>query len=372
MIRSRRALAACLVAVSVTCGLSALEVEGLPRYAARYEQNCSLCHVNPTGGGMRTAYATQQLVPKELAWSPGSPASLAEIEPFIGKHIGIGVDFREVYLAESPGSPEPVPQGFFLMQANTYLSFQLDSAATLYFSRGQSNTYEVFGMDYVRPWCYVKAGRFTPAFGWKYDDHTMFVRSELGFFPPAHTDVGLELGFLPKRFDVQIDVVNGNRGSIQDNDRELAESVNAIGRFHFGPAGVALGVSGYHQPGRTLDLDVGGGHGALTLGPLTWVGQADLVRRAPEGASATHGIVTSHELTLELHQGLELIGTYDFFDPDIDLQSGAKSRGGGGVHLLARSFLALEGLYRRTHYEPGPALPGGDFDEGVLQIHALY
>jgi hypothetical protein len=371
VIQSRRALAACLVAVSVTCGLLALEAEGLPRYAARYEQNCSLCHVNPTGGGMRTEYAAQQLVPRELAWRPGSPATLAQIEPTISKHIGIGADLREVYLAESPGSPEPVPQGFFLMQANTYLSFQLDSTTTLYFSRGQSNTYEVFGMGYLRPWCYVKAGRFTPSFGWKYDDHTMFVRSELGFSPPAHTDVGLELGFLPRRFDVQIDLVNGNRGSIQDNDRTLAESVNALGRFHVGLAGVALGVSEYHQPG-TVDLDVGGGHGALTLGPLTWVGQADLVRRAPDGASVTHGFVTSHELTLELRQGLELIGTYDFFDPDIDLQSGAKSRGGGGVHFLARSFLAFEGLYRKTHFEPGPAVPGRDFDEGVLQIHALY
>src|SRR5262249_2484641 len=146
MIRSRRVLAACLVAVSAMSALSVLEVEGLPRYAARYEQNCSLCHVNPTGGGMRSAYASQQLAPRELAWSPGSPARLAEIEPMIGKHIRIGADLRELYLAESPGSPEAAIQGFFLMQANIYLSFQLDSTATLYFSRGQSNTYEVFGM----------------------------------------------------------------------------------------------------------------------------------------------------------------------------------------------------------------------------------
>jgi len=372
MIRSRRALAACLIAASVTCALSALKVEGLPRYAARYEQNCSLCHVNPTGGGMRTAYASQKLIPQELALRPGSAPTLAGLDAMINKNIGIGADLRELYLAESPGSPEPVQQGFFLMQANIYLSFQLDSTTTLYFDRGQSSTYEVFGMNYPRPWFYVKVGRFTPAYGWKYDDHTMFVRSELGFFPPLHTDVGLELGFLPKRFDVQIDVVNGNRGSLQDNDRHLAESVNAIYRFHLGPVAAGVGISEYHQPGRSLDLDVGGGHGYLNWGPLTWIAQGDLVRRDPDNATTTHGIVTSHELTAELHQGLDLITTYDFFDPDIDLKSGAKSRWGGGIHVLARSFLALEALYRRTHIESGPALPGEDFDEGVLQFHALY
>ena len=44
-----------LVAISA---LPALEAGAVPRYSARYEQNCMLCHVNPTGGGMRSSYAT--------------------------------------------------------------------------------------------------------------------------------------------------------------------------------------------------------------------------------------------------------------------------------------------------------------------------
>ena len=54
--------------------LPALRAGALPRYSARYEQNCSLCHVNPSGGGMRSGYATQQLIPKEIAMSPEDSA----------------------------------------------------------------------------------------------------------------------------------------------------------------------------------------------------------------------------------------------------------------------------------------------------------
>ena len=43
------ALSGLLVLPSVACAL--------PRFAARVGASCSLCHVDPSGGGMRTDYA---------------------------------------------------------------------------------------------------------------------------------------------------------------------------------------------------------------------------------------------------------------------------------------------------------------------------
>jgi hypothetical protein len=121
-----------------------------------------------------------------------------------------------------------------------------------------------------------------------------------------------------------------------------------------------------------LDLDIAGTYGYLTWGNLTWLGQADWMRRDPPATKATTGLVTSQELTLLLRRGLELKGTYDFFDPDLDVRSGAKSRWGGGLSFMPRSFLVLEALYRDSRVESGPALAGGDFQEGVIQLHVLY
>jgi len=351
----------------------ALSARALPRYSARYEQNCALCHVNPTGGGMRSAYAVQQLVPKEFAISPATPEALKEIDPRIGKHLSIGTDFRQLFLLESENSLLAPPQGFFPMQGDLYVLFQLDPKFLLYYDRGFNNTYEAFGLANVLPWDgYVKVGRFVPPYGWKIDDHTMFVRDDEGFAPPANSDGGVEVGFAPEPFDIQVALVNGNRGSPLDNDRRLATSGNASARFRVGPVAGLLGLAGYTQPGIEVDLSTGGFYGYLSGWNVTWVAQSDWVRRHSPGADPNTGIVISQELTVLLRRGVELKSTYDFQDPDRHVRSGAKDRWGAGFDVMPRSFLVLEAMYRHTRVQSGPAEPGTGYDEGLFQLHLLY
>ena len=344
--------------------------EALPRYSARYQQTCALCHVNPSGGGLRTTYATEKLIPEEIAWRRGKmlPA-LDEVAPAVAKRVQIGTDFREVYVGAD------LPQdhlNFFQMQADLYFSFQLDSTVTLYYDRGESGSYELFGLDYLRPFLYVKAGRFVPSYGWKFDDHTMFVRAELGFMPPGNSDVGAEAGFAQGPLDIQAGVVNGNRGGVFDGDTKVAGVINAVYRRHFGPVGAALGLAGYHHPGFTSDDDTWGAYGYLTWNRFTWLGEGDYFQTEPVGGPARIGAVTSHEVTVLLRQGLELKGTYDFYDPDRDRASGAKARYGGGVSVMPRPYAAMEALVRRTAYDDGVAYSGRDLVETVVMLHLLY
>jgi hypothetical protein len=365
--------AAIAVAVVVASLAPALTVRALPRYSARYEQNCALCHVNPTGGGMRSAYAVQQLIPKEFAISPATPEVLKDIDPRIGKHLSIGTDFRQLFLLESQNSLLAPPQGFFPMQGDIYVLFQLDPKFLLYYNRSFSDTYEAFGLANILPMDgYVKVGRFVPPYGWKFDDHTMFVRHEEGFEPPADTDGGVEVGFAPEPFGLEVALVNGNRGSTFDNDRRLATSGNATGRFHVGPIAGLLGFAGYVQPGIRVDLSSGGVFGYLSAWNVTWVAQNDWVRRHAPGSAPNTGIVSSQELTVLLRRGIELKSTYDFYDPDRHLRSGSKDRWGVGFDVMPRSFIVLEALYRKTRVESGPVLSENGYDEGLFQLHLLY
>src|SRR5437667_11789971 len=61
--------------LGVLLALGASEAGAVPRYSARYGQKCALCHVNPSGGGLRAAYASQKLVPEEIAWARAKPRS---------------------------------------------------------------------------------------------------------------------------------------------------------------------------------------------------------------------------------------------------------------------------------------------------------
>jgi hypothetical protein len=361
------------LAIVVCALLPALKARALPRYSARYEQNCMLCHVNPSGGGMRSAYAVQQLVPKEFAMSPATPELLKEIDPKLGKNLSIGTDFRQLFLLESEGSSLAPPQGFFPMQADLYVMFQLDPKFLLYYDKGMSNTYEAFGLAHILPFDgYVKAGRFVPPYGWKFDDHTMFVRDNEGFAPPANTDGGVEVGFSPEPAEFQVALVNGARGSTLDNDRRLALSGNASARFHAGPVAGSLGLAGLTQPGIQVDLSSGGIFGYLTAWNFTWVGQNDWVRRHPVAQGPLTGIVSSHELSVLLRRGVELKSTYDFYDPNRHLKSGSKDRWGIGFDVMPRSFLVVEALYRHTHVTSGPAFQASGYDEGLFQLHLLY
>jgi len=322
---------------------------------------------------MRSAYAVQQLVPKEFAMSPATPELLKEIDPKIGKNLSIGTDFRQLFLLESEGSSLAPPQGFFPMQADLYVMFQLDPKFLLYYDKGMSNTYEAFGLAHVLPWDgYVKAGRFVPPYGWKFDDHTMFVRDNEGFAPPANTDGGVEVGLSPEPAEVQLALVNGARGSTLDNDRRLALSGNASARFHVGPVAGSLGLAGYTQPGIQVDLSSGGIFGYLTAWNVTWVGQNDWVRRHPASQGPLTGIVASHEVSVLLRRGVELKSTYDFYDPDRHLKAGSKDRWGIGFDVMPRSFLVVEALYRHTRVTSGPAFQASGYDEGLFQLHLLY
>lgn len=371
MSRAARVFCATVAVLAATGALIAPPAFALPRYSARYGQSCALCHMNPTGAGMRTLYASQDIVPREFAWSRATAESLTGIDPRIGPNLTVGTDFREIYYSDLGAGN---PQGFFQMQGDLYLSFQLGHKTILYYDRSMTDTREAFGVHYLTPEFYVKAGQFVPSEGWKFDDHTMFVRADLGFYPPAISDVGVELGALLGGLDAQVSLVNGNRGDRLDNNRDLAGVANAVYRFRAGSANLALGATGYHQPGSSFPgkLDVAGAYGYASWRGFTWVGQGDLEWPGGAAADSQRVFITSHELSLVLHRGLDLLATYDFFDSDVDGAGDTAWRVGGGIHVMPASYATLEALYRSTRGDAGPAFTRGDFDEVVLQVHFLY
>ncbi|HEU4724864.1 MAG TPA: hypothetical protein VFU59_06145, partial [Candidatus Eisenbacteria bacterium] len=153
---ARRAAFLALLATAWAFGGGVPAADALPRYTARYEQKCALCHVNPTGGGLRSSYAAQKLVPEEIAWLRSKPEALAEIETKISKQILIGADFRTLYVG---GNIEEAHLNFFQMQSDLYVAFQPDPRVTLYYDRAPSGSFETFALGYLRPSLYLKVGR---------------------------------------------------------------------------------------------------------------------------------------------------------------------------------------------------------------------
>lgn len=75
---------------------------------------------------------------------------------------------------------------------------------------------------------------------------------------------------------------------------------------------------------------------------------------------------------MQVRRGLEVKGTYDFYDPDWNLATGARNRHGGGAAVMASPFVRLEMLVRAYETESGRDLEDDDFVESVLQLHLFY
>jgi hypothetical protein len=374
---SRRIRVLAFLALAHALGL-AFPAQALPRYTARYRQNCNLCHLNPTGGGLRSLYATQYLVPHEMSMKRFYADSLLKLDPQISESIRLGADLRTLHLYSA--EDRPGEKNFFQMEGNVYLGFEPLPRFAGYVSRGQSGSLEIFGLAYLLPFNgYVKIGRFEPEFGWKFDDHTHFTREPdpqsaqggtVFFRPPGQSDQGVEVGMFPKRFTLNAAVVNGNPGSSSsfDNNSDVAFAGRGLARFDFGSAGLGLGGSYWHNVEPAGVRQVAGPLGYLNWGRLTWVGEVDwshLDPRAPQLARTQ--LLTSNEVSLQLTPGFDLLATFDYDDPNFDLQTGTRSRYGAGVDVLPTPFVSIQAVLNVFRFD---TVNGGDITESNYKDYA--
>lgn len=339
-----------------------------PRYAARYNQDCNLCHHSPTGGGKRTAYAAQYLIPMEMAAKPTPESSLELLDPQISPAFSVGTDLRTFFFYSEEKSQR---LGFFQMQGDFYALFEVAPKFSIYLDQGSTQTRELYGMGYVLPANgYVRVGRFIPAFGWIMDDHDAFTRTVLGFAPPGHTDVGAEIGMHPGNAVINLGLMNGAPGVAQDVDHRLAGFARGGIRHRLFGASLNAGGSLAYTEG---DLGVSrkfGPFGSLNVGRFTWVGEMDWKR---DPGALSDELVTSHELTVDLTKGVALRGVYDFYDPDIDNETGARYRYGAGVDALVYPFLGVQALAVWYDIDEGPAVSNAlDYFQPRVQVHFLY
>ncbi len=345
----------------------------LPRYAARYGQKCLLCHQDPGGGGMRSAYATQFLVPGEMSWQRYETDEMEAIQPQLNDRVSIGADLRTLY-THSPDDDYEAGNSFFQMQGDLYLHLQLDDRFSASFDRGMSGNYEVYGIGYILPMGgYVKVGRFVPAYGWRFADHKQFVRDLLGFAPPGHSDVGLELGMFPgSDASLTFGLLNGAGGQVRDGDNRPAIALRGELRRRVGPLNMALGAS-YYRDEEFADGNprrLTGPFAYLTWGAFSWVGEWDWQRREQEEAITS--MVTSHEFGWQLRPGFDLRATYSFQDPDIDSLDGSQRKMGLGFDMLATPFVGVLLMLNRNDFETGGQFTASDYNQAELVVHFLY
>lgn len=416
---ARRALLPLLLLLAPTVA------SAIPRFAARNGMECVQCHLNPSGGGIRNEYGgtvfeqvwLPMFGPDEVhSWVAGPPppgADAPKLAPFRGnvtEFLTIGGDFRFAYINIQPElgpTPEDEPQPtntFFQMQADLYHAVKLGSSLTLYLDVGVYTGFETWALwelldrpDGLR--LMLKVGRFLPPFGVREVEHQLSTREGIGL-GGTDRDSGVELSAWWGPVTAQVAVVNGTLGDTafdaagkkERSAFEKAVSARVAGRAVLGPVRAQLGGSLYLSDnasatnplfGTALPPAVGslasegvdelryGGFGSVAMGRLAWIGDLVVVEDsfAADDVAAIKGYSSYQELSLVLTQGLELIGTYEFTEPDTEFLQNSTERAGLILELFPVPYTELRLMTRKTWSQTSPT---GDSLDLVLFAHFFY
>jgi hypothetical protein len=261
----------------LTCVVT-VSLLSLPRFASRTGFSCKNCHVNPAGGGMRSPFGLSYGRDDLPIRSWEEDYALDEFSTEITDFLSYGGDVRFLYFYQSKDNPSTERSSFFPMQADLYLNFAVSKKVNLFVNPafGPFQRYEVFGLARILPaGGFIKAGRFTPSYSLRLDDHTSFVREATPFRSNSGQQTGIEVGLLPDPVSIMVAVTNGVSGD-RASDISKAFYGRADIRFGAGPAKLSLGASAYRDNTAGGTLTMISGFGSVSLGEsFTVVGEVE-------------------------------------------------------------------------------------------------
>lgn len=193
-------------------------VSALPKFSLLTGNRCSNCHVSVAGGGQRNdlgwySYSDVSLIPREGSFLSGLYAGDTS-NSFFGGKLMLGLDMR-AQTTRSPYSPDALRKTF-PMQGTLYIDFkpvkELTFDAQLNFF-GLSASAKRVAYPGQKVWAAsvswqphvdypsIRVGQFRPAYGMRYDDHTMSAysietpTSRQAIVAPEWAEAGAELTY---------------------------------------------------------------------------------------------------------------------------------------------------------------------------------
>ena len=306
-----------------------------PRYAAKYGQSCNLCHVNPTGGGMRTLYGAQFFSKMDMQWTPEE--NFEDYNPRLNDNFQYGGDYRSIYWAErtKTNSTNNTLNSFLTMQADLYFAITPADNLLIYLEKGIGSAFEAYVLIRgLSEYGVLKVGRFVPSYGWRFAEHKAYVRDFLGYrsyttregVVQVSEDHGVEFGLYPMEWEISASITNGvaagpGAGGIDIRNEGKAFSTRALKRLSLGEVAMTLGGSfRYAEIGKNPPVSryVGGFWGA-NYSNWTLVGETDwITKENPQSKLVETQLVTTQVLNYQIRSGLSIFAGYDFWDPNID------------------------------------------------------
>ncbi|MCX7835510.1 MAG: hypothetical protein N2450_05505 [bacterium] len=352
-----------------------LPIYALPRFSANYEQNCFLCHSNPSGGGQRSSFGSKFFAIHELSiYSPKEvETEFSNYNPQIVPGLLIGADLRTIWFADDSLKYN----SYLQMQGDLQVSFEPTTFFSIYYQQGLTGVFQVFAksnFSFLKS--YIKVGKFRPDYGWWTDDHTAFTRAPLRW-RERYTDTGVEVGLHPERWFATFGIFNGTGNAATDDNPQKAYSASIRYRPKLGPFKIAIGTSYYSSSepllvfgGKRGNTSIFGPHFSFAFKNLGIQSEVDWkIERTTSEKKI--GVYSSNAVYYTFTKGVTSVLTYDFIDPDQDKRTGSNTRYGVGMQIFPTPFVEISPSVRITEYSAANGKKS-KVTSGIMMLHFFY
>lgn len=338
-----------------------------PYLAVQMGLKCAQCHVNPTGGGLRTSFgnvfAQTQLAAKRLG---------TDDEPWtgmVGKYLAVGGNLRGTASAIHVPDQKST-NGFDLQEARLYLDMGvIPNRLSIYLDErmgpGNAEALEANVRLWIREGTfYVKAGQLYLPFGWRLEDDNAFVR-QLSGINMQTPDRGVEFGIESGPWTAQLAVSNGSAGGPEtDNGKQFTTRVEYV------PGMWRVGASATVNNSDAGDRKGVGLHGGLHWRTFSLLGEFDYFDDDGVGRNGRKLMASVAEANWLVRQGHNVKATYEWFEPDKDVDEDEQTR-----TSLLYEWSPFEFIQARFGFRYFHGIPQNDPQnrtEAFVQLHGYF
>jgi hypothetical protein len=333
----------------------ALRAHAEPYLAIQQGLKCGQCHVNPTGGGLRTAFGdvfAQTLMPAQHL-DTGGDIWTGEVTKF----LRVGGDLRFDAMATQVPHTKTINQ-FQLESTRIYAEANVIPERLLVYvdeqvAPGGALNREAYGVYWAKShnW-YVKAGQMYLPFGFRLEDQSAFIQTATGINMTT-PDQGAEFGWERGHWDAQVAVSNGTAGAgTNDNGKQYS------GQLIWVDSRWRIGGAGNFNKKTAGNKSAGALFAGLRTGPIEWLAQGELIEDKSFANGGRRTAAALVEADWSIAPGNNLKVTSEFLDPDRNIANNAQTRWSVVYELTPIQFVQIRGGVR--------------YQDGIPQIDAQH
>ena len=355
-----------LVSVLALLAVSIPPASAEPYLAVYKGLQCSACHSHAAGGGKRNAFGNA------FAQSEMPATRIGEGDVWSGQissWLGIGGDLRAEYRYVDTPNQEEVSE-FDIVRGSIYLEATvIPERLSVYIDQqvapgGSLNREAYLKLRNSSGRWTLTAGQFFLPYGLRLQDDSAFVRQATGVnFNSA--DRGVQVAFESGPWSTQLSLTNGSGGASENDTGKQVSFVASYVR-----PGWRAGASFNSNDSDAGDRQMQNVFFGLKTGPIAWLAEVDRISDdLPAGGEqdSLAGLIEGNWL---FRRGHNLKVSYDYFDPDDDLDDDHQVR-----YSVLWECSPLQFVQTRIGvrlYDGVPAVDAQNRDEFFVELHGYF